>query len=321
MNTAPVVIPTLNRTDHLKRCLSSLAKNKYASDTDIYISVDCPPSAKYEEGYKETLKYLESGIDGFRNVYVFIQEKNLGSSENGRFLYDKVWETGDRLIYTEDDNEFAPNFLEYMNGMLEKYKDDDSVYSVNGYLWPVDIQNRGEAFEAGFISAWGCGLWKNKVNDFAAFRREDIAKYLKSFGNRRKLKNWSYHVYKQALYIACDKHYMQIYRQNSSDKELRDADFIVAIYLYIKGKKVVIPYISKVKNTGHDGSGENCDDKESQMFEKQEIDSRDSFECFDVNEANKAELSVLKKYMDKGDRKSLKEAIKMILMEIKLSLG
>ncbi len=53
---APVAIPTLNRIDHLKRCISSLAKNEYAKYTNIYISVDYPPNEKYLDGYNEISK-------------------------------------------------------------------------------------------------------------------------------------------------------------------------------------------------------------------------------------------------------------------------
>ena len=99
MKMCPVVIPTLNRYQHLKRCVESLAICRYAAETELYISVDYPPSEKYREGYDRVLEYVNGGIAGFKAVHVFFQEKNLGTCDNTFFLYSKVFEKYDRLIY------------------------------------------------------------------------------------------------------------------------------------------------------------------------------------------------------------------------------
>lgn len=41
---APVIIPTLNRYVHLKRCVDSLAKCTHAPDTELIIGLDYPPT-------------------------------------------------------------------------------------------------------------------------------------------------------------------------------------------------------------------------------------------------------------------------------------
>ena len=56
---APVIIATLNRYAYLKRCLESLEKNTDAEKTEVYVSVDFPPSEKYYSGYEEVVKYLK----------------------------------------------------------------------------------------------------------------------------------------------------------------------------------------------------------------------------------------------------------------------
>ena len=42
MNYTPILIPTLNRYNHLKRCVESLAKCTHADKTDLYIALDYP---------------------------------------------------------------------------------------------------------------------------------------------------------------------------------------------------------------------------------------------------------------------------------------
>ena len=85
---APIIVVTLNRNEHLKRCIHSLAMNTGAENTDIYISVDFPPAEKYIDGYRRVKEYLSSTTDlkKFKNAYIFYQEKNLGPGKNIRFL-------------------------------------------------------------------------------------------------------------------------------------------------------------------------------------------------------------------------------------------
>ncbi len=47
---APVLIPTLNRYEHFKRCLESLELCTGADKTDVYVGLDFPPSEKYHKG-------------------------------------------------------------------------------------------------------------------------------------------------------------------------------------------------------------------------------------------------------------------------------
>ena len=74
MKYAPVLIPTLNRDRHLKRCLDSLAASSVAKYTDIYISLDYPPSEKYVAGYERVKKLLEEyDFSGFKSHTILYQ--------------------------------------------------------------------------------------------------------------------------------------------------------------------------------------------------------------------------------------------------------
>ena len=312
---SPVVITTLNRYEHLKNCIESLKGCNLANETDIYISVDYPPSEKYQAGYERIVEYLNSPIDGFHDVHIYFQQKNLGSCDNSQFLYKKAFEDYDRLIYTEDDNEFSPTFLEYMNTMLERFKDEKSVYAICGYRWPFALEKKEASFFSPFISFWGCGLWRDKVRDFERFRRRELVSYLKNSQSRKKFIAWSPHEYKQAVYVACEKHHMQIYRHDTEEKVYRDADFIVAMYMHIRGMKVIVPYVSKVRNMGHDGSGENCDDFSAILYDKQEIDMREILgEETEIIELNSEEQAALSFFHESKDHTGIKERIKLFLM-------
>ena len=62
---APVIIPTLNRHEHLIRCINSLKRNPLAKETELYISLDYPPAEKYVDGYLKIKKYTHIEYKNF----------------------------------------------------------------------------------------------------------------------------------------------------------------------------------------------------------------------------------------------------------------
>jgi len=320
MRYAPVVIPTMNRYKHLKTCIESLKKNKHANETDLHISLDYPPSEKYEEGYNKVKKYLENGIDGFKNVYIYIQESNLGPGDNGDFLFTKVWEKEDRLIFTEDDNIFSENFLDYINKSLDRYEDDPLVIAIGGYSWPVSLSCNGkESYRTRFFCWWGCGIWKNKMDKVKTFNKTDIETFMRCKKNRAMLKKQSKYIYEQALYIVNDNHYLQIYKNKGKENEFRETDFIMSIYMHMNNKFIIFPYLSKVKNIGLDESGQNCNSSNYIVYNIKDMDTRrevESIDFMDLTEEDERKIGVL---IDKNMNTSLRSIIKRIIMERKLN--
>ena len=169
---APVFITTLNRKKHLNRLIDSLLKNPLSDRTDVFISLDYPPSDKYREGYGQVLGYLESGdFSGFRSFNVIRREENMGPVKNSDDLKRLAGEKYDRWIMTEDDNEFSPGFLKYINDGLEMCEEDPSLYAVCGYSYPVrwGEDNGNTVTMDGMFASYGYGILKRNHD---AFREE-----------------------------------------------------------------------------------------------------------------------------------------------------
>lgn len=97
----PVLIPTLNRYKHFKRCLESLERCSGAEHTDVFIGLDYPPSDKYVDGWKLIDEYLsekERG-HGFNNLTVIRRYFNCGvgnPSSNGNLLLQEIHQNYDK---------------------------------------------------------------------------------------------------------------------------------------------------------------------------------------------------------------------------------
>ena len=237
---APIVITTICRYETFKRCIESLMKCTGADQTELYIGIDYPANESHWAGYRKICDFVES-ITGFKSVYVFKREHNYGQGKNVRDLVTRIKEKYDRYIITEDDNEFSPNFLEYINKGLEIYRDNPKVIAICGYNYPFNYirDHKGwslNSYPMKFYSAWGVGFWfEKKPYHFLTKKKANEIVY-----------SWR-SVYK--LWRA--GHYITVHRLLFR-KDTAIGDLMHRACCVLEEKYSIFPAISKVRNLGND---------------------------------------------------------------------
>lgn len=243
MNIYPVIIPTLNRYVHLKRCIESLKSNTHANETELIIGLDYPPAEKYVDGYKKVKEYVYSLI-GFRKVTVLERTENYGPEKNYSDLIKYAYNYYDAVIFTEDDNEFSPCFLDFMNKALEKYRDDDRVSCVQGYN--DDKYRKYPGSNVMFVrsgGAWGFGQWRDKqymLDVDSVFSR----RVLSSFRDSWKI----FTTFPAVLNMLI----------SMDQKKVIWGDICYSCLNVLNNRYQLKPRISLVRNLGNDGSGLHC---------------------------------------------------------------
>lgn len=291
---APIIIPTLNRYDHLVRCIESLKRNPLAHETELYISLDFPPAEKYREGYEKVKGYLENElIDGFKKIYKFYQKENLGPGDNANFLIEQVYKVYDRYIFTEDDNEFSPNFLDFLNKGLDLFENDEEVFAVCGYRneKPWEFSN-GNVIKACLFHAWGYATWRKKDEKCRKWIcRDNLVKLLhdkKACDLLYQTKYKAYYTFIEAL-LANPSDRRSVYIDRRGD--IACIDYTIVIYMLCFLKYCVLPKVSMVRNWGYDGSGVHCGRVDEVDPGQITIDNKQFFEYsipkeFKVNDVN-----------------------------------
>lgn len=265
---APVMVTTICRFEEFKKCVTSLSRCTDADKTELFIGVDYPANESHWEGYHKIVDFLPS-ISGFKRVNIFKREENWGQGKNGRDLRMRIREHYDRYIMTEDDNEFSPNFLQYMNQCLEHYKDNPRIARVCGYSY-MEWEDMGDypynAFPMQGYCAWGIGCWFNKED--VNFQRFKKAKEIIS--DKEQVRR----LFSAKLYVTI--HNMMYRWQNSAG----DIRFVCNCALY--DLYCIFPSVSKVKNHGFNGNGLHC--AKINTFAYQKIDEESSFvlDDFDI---------------------------------------
>lgn len=295
MKYAPVIIPTLNRFDHFKKCLESLEKCSGADKTEVYIGLDYPPTDKYQEGWKKIDCYLKEkeSNNGFKKLIVLRRNRNLGVSgrnSNGNQLTNYILSISSKYIFSEDDNEFSPNFLEYMNRNLEQYKDDPEVIAVCGYSYPIEwCVSKGATClkENVAVPMFGIGFWKDKrlayVKELAEGKVTDSLKEVLRNGKYKKMIDPGKIGYFEA---TCRSIFLW---KKENNPYRRSSDYTLRTYLAIADKFVISPVISKVRNHGFDGTGTCCqaitdnfgNTAATYSYEYQPIDTSSTFDLIE----------------------------------------
>lgn len=258
---APVLIPTLNRFDHFKRCVNSLLECELCLETDLFVALDYPSKESHWEGYNKIQQFIKE-IQGFKSVTVIKREFNFGAHANIIDGYDVIFKNYESLILSEDDNVFSKDFLMFTNRCLEVYKDDDSIFSVCGYNYPIEIPKfyENEIYTWQGYSAWGVGFWRDKFLKID-WSDEVVQSNVKSF-----LNNYT-------KVIQLDKignHFIPALLHMHNVQQVH-GDTYISMYQFLNNMTSVFPVISRVRNMGHDGSGVNCVVVEDNVFSAQEI--------------------------------------------------
>ena len=256
MNCAPIIIPTLNRVEHLKRLINSLRLSNLSQFTDVFVGLDYPPDSKYKEGYKAMCQYLSGDFNEFRSFNVIKRSSNLGYLNNVKDLTNHVLSIYDRFIYMDDDLELSPNFLEYMNSGLDLYEKNYRVIAICGYSYPLKwrVDKNATVFSESFICPmWGTGFWRDKYVRMRKYIEEDygLANDADLIIKGRGIQNMS---------NVCCREYVDLCLSPDYKNTLAAivTDISIRMYMASLDRRVIMPVISKVRNWGFDGTGEFC---------------------------------------------------------------
>lgn len=262
---APILIPTLNRYAHFKHCIETLSRCTGAHQTDLFVALDYPAKPEHFEGYEKISEYLKC-IHGFREVIIIKRSENFGVSKNLRSARAEIQKTYDTYIYTDDDNEFSPNILDYINKGLERFRDDPKIIAIcgsGGTFTKPDGYQANYLYRKGF-SAWGFGTWFDK-----SYKKDYSVEEMEEFVSNPRLR--------KLLKFYHERHYYSVLSYIHRGQEIK-GDGAIALDMIKNNTYCVYPTKSLVRNHGHDGSGEHGGKLNDNPFAKIQIDSAEHFD-------------------------------------------
>ncbi len=235
-----IIIFAYNRSIHLEHVLNGLRKNDGISK--LYIFQDGLKCEQHQNGWEST-RHIIMNIDWCEVVYR-LSSYNKGLAKSIVDGVNAVFKENDAVIVLEDDCVPTANFISFMKKCFEKYQNNEKVYSISGYAWPIDLpKNEYDVYGCGRVSSWGWGTWKDRwqkySQDYEIIKRINSNKDLSA-----NLALW-----------GRDLESMLINRQ----KGMNDSWAVFWALTIIEAEGICIsPYKSLIRNIGMDGSGVHC---------------------------------------------------------------
>jgi hypothetical protein len=174
---APIAFFVYRRPEHTKQTLEALAANTLASESDLFIFSDGPRNGQAEEGVRAVREYIRT-VKGFKSVTIREHEHNQGLAASLISGITEICDRFGRVIVVEDDVLTSSHFLQFMNESLEKYEDNEKVFSISASWFLKPELSDNTAFFLNIFGVWGWATWKRAWDfyDYNAAGWEELIK-------------------------------------------------------------------------------------------------------------------------------------------------
>lgn len=252
----PILFMVFNRPEKTQMVWEQIRK---AKPKKLYISSDAPRITHPEDVDKvKRVREIVTNIDWECDSKYLFHEKNLGCSFAGKTAFDWLFSNEDRMIELEDDTIPSHSFFEFMEEVLEKYKNYEEIGYVTGQNF-MGIQS-GDAsyFFSHYGGSSGWGTWK-RVYEKWNYKLNNIDKaYTKTFKSNFD----SFFEYK--YWLRQFEHY---YKNGGNTYDLQSV-FLV----FEEDLKNIVPNINLITNIGFDNEGTNTNFVNNLFANKERFD-------------------------------------------------
>ena len=153
----PVVLFLFKRPVASQNLLNKIVRENIKK---IYIFIDGPKKISDSNLINQTIKIVKKFKKHHKNInfIISISKKNLGLQQSITRGLNKVFKTESAAIILEDDCLPSSDFFNFINQILNKYKNNHQVMSVTGS--GVGKTSRFSYDFSRYQQCWGFGTWK-----------------------------------------------------------------------------------------------------------------------------------------------------------------
>lgn len=293
MELAPIILFVYNRPWHTRQTLEALSKNDLADQSTLYIFADGPKANSTNEDLKkiQDVRELVREKKWCKDVIVIEHSQNRGLVNSIIDGMTEIINRHDRAIVLEDDLLTGHGFLKFMNDGLSIYEDKQNVWSITGYMFPIEFDTVPKNILLPYVSTWGWGTWKNRWTSFMMSRKPS---YQSLFESHQVVRYFN----------LADYNYANILKNSFN------SSWGIRWYFHVFAHHgvSVFPTKSLLANIGKDGSGTNYRSK---------IDSIEPaiFPAIEMKRVDNVDLECWNKYLDyftKPDKSQLRNILKYV---------
>lgn len=243
MELAPIALFAYKRPQHTLRALEALSQCDLADESRLVVFCDGPKRPEDVDAVRQVREVVRSR-PWCGTVEVIERERNAGLANSVVTGVSDLCREYGRVIVLEDDLVVSPYFLRYMNDALEKYKDEERVMQISGYMFNVALAADSDAVFLPFTTSWGWATWKRawekfdpSMSAYEAMKKDKKLRFAFNFDG-----NFDYFSMLEKKYTG----------------QLDSWAIVWYASVFIHKGLVLHPLKTLVRNDGFDGSGTNC---------------------------------------------------------------
>lgn len=156
----PIALFAYNRTDHTARVLGDLARCRRIDACSLHVFCDGAKDGADASRVGETRDVVRRVTDRWAGPKFIVQrDENVGLAASIIRGVTDLCDRFGRVIVIEDDLRLSPGFVEYMLRALDRFENEQEVYQVSGYMFPVDHPPMPTSFLLPLTTTWGWATW------------------------------------------------------------------------------------------------------------------------------------------------------------------
>ena len=161
MLTPSVLLIIFNRPDTTQKVFDAIRR---AQPARLYIAADAARRGNSTDEVKcNATRAVTETIDWPCEVKRLYQEQNLGCSFGPRTAFNWFFSQEPEGIMLEDDCVPHPHFFSFAQAMLERYRNDQRILSINGSNLGYQLSNGNSYTYSRFMNMWGWATWADRA--------------------------------------------------------------------------------------------------------------------------------------------------------------
>lgn len=124
--TTPIVLTAYNRPDYFKQVLDSVSSQCW--DRKVYCVIDGP---RFQEDVELVKKSFELSKEIIPHCETIVAKSNQGVAKIMKYARELVFKDHEFLILIEDDSVLQPHYIQQLDFLIDKFRDDERVAMIN----------------------------------------------------------------------------------------------------------------------------------------------------------------------------------------------
>lgn len=186
------------RPETTKRVFEAVRK---ARPSRLYVASDAPRDDEDEISRHNEVQRIFDYVDWPCSLKKFNQEKNVGCSRGPYEAISWFFKYEKEGIILEDDIIPEPNFFNFCDDMLEKYRSNDKIQMISGwsYFYKGYPSNYPYSYYYSTVpGCWGWATWKNRWDEVDLSIKDieeiDVKRYMSEMGYPEYVKKYYIHI-------------------------------------------------------------------------------------------------------------------------------